>query len=151
MHARAPIALSVLASASLIAAAAVAQPPETGGRTFTATLTGEAEAPTDGDPDGSGTATVFINPGKKEICYTITVEDIVLTDLAAHIHEAPPEVAGPVVVPLTPPTGGSVETCTEVTSRQAAEILSKPGDYYVNVHNSDYPGGAVRGQLSVER
>lgn len=150
MTPRKSIAFSALASVSLIATAAIAA-PDSGGRTFTATLTGEAEAPNDGDPDGSGTATVTINPGSKQICYTIVVEDIDLTSLAAHIHEAPPGEAGPVRVALTPPTGGSVETCTDVTSRQAAEILSKSGDYYVNVHNSEYPGGAVRGQLSVQR
>jgi hypothetical protein len=26
-------------------------------------------------------------------------------------------------------------------------IASDPEDYYVNVHNADYPAGAVRGQL----
>src|SRR5688572_17775666 len=37
-----------------------------GGRPFTATLTGAAEVPGPGDPDGSGTATLRFNPGLGE-------------------------------------------------------------------------------------
>lgn len=29
------------------------------------------------------------------------------------------------------------------------EIIETPGNFNVNVHNSDYPGGAVRGQLAM--
>ena len=32
----------------------------------------------------------------------------------------------------------------------AQEILSSPEDYYVNVHNAEYPGGALRGQLAFQ-
>ena len=31
-----------------------------------------------------------------------------------------------------------------------AQILANPAAYYVNVHNADYPGGAVRGQLGAQ-
>jgi hypothetical protein len=30
----------------------------------------------------------------------------------------------------------------------AKDIVQTPENYYVNVHNAEYPGGAVRGQLS---
>jgi hypothetical protein len=29
----------------------------------------------------------------------------------------------------------------------ARSLLRNPADYYVNVHNPEHPGGAVRGQL----
>jgi hypothetical protein len=32
-----------------------------------------------------------------------------------------------------------------------AQILAKPQDFYVNVHNAEFPGGAIRGQLSLQR
>jgi hypothetical protein len=27
-------------------------------------------------------------------------------------------------------------------------IIANPAGYYVNIHNADFPGGAVRGQLA---
>ena len=57
-------------------------------------------------------------------------------------------VAGPVVVPLAPPTDGSASACVEVDRELALAILKHPADYYVNVHNAEFPAGAARGQLS---
>lgn len=119
-----------------------------GGRPFTTTLTGAAEVnqqgvPNQGDPDGIGTATVTINPGLGEVCWTITVSGVEPIT-AAHIHIAPPTRPGPVVVPLNPYTGG----CTTVSRELALEIILNPDAYYVNVHNLPYPAGALRGQLS---
>jgi hypothetical protein len=36
----------------------------------------------------------------------------------------------------------------EVDRAEAKEILKNPADYYVNVHNAEFPLGALRGQLS---
>ncbi len=57
---------AALASAAVIATAALAQPAQ-GGAKLTTTLTGAAEVPGPGDPDGSGTATITLNPGKTRI------------------------------------------------------------------------------------
>ena len=139
-----PIALSLVASAALVGTAAFAQSAEEG-RTFVIALTGEAEAPTDGDPDGSGTATITINPSTQEICYTLAVTGID-TPTAAHIHIGDEEMAGPVVVPLAAPTSGTSTGCV-TSGRYAAQLWARPERYYVNVHNAEYPGGALRGQL----
>jgi hypothetical protein len=121
-----------------------------GGRPFTTTLTGAAEVPGPGDPDGSGTARVALNPGQGEVCFTITVANITLPATAAHIHEAPVGVAGPIVVTLAPPdASGTVTGCaSDVDQEEIKEIIQHPEEYYVNVHTTDYPAGAVRGQLS---
>lgn len=118
-----------------------------GGRPISVALTGPAEAPAPGDPDGTGTATLRINPGQQQICYELSVSGIGAAT-AAHIHKAPVGTAGPVVVGLTAPTPGSSKACAEVARQLVLDILKTPADYYVNVHNAEFPGGAVRGQLS---
>ena len=132
------IVLSVLALTSVAA---------DGGRKFTTALTGAAEVPISGDPDGSGTATITLNHGQGEVCWEITVSGIAPT-FAAHIHAAPAGVPGGVVVPLSPPTSGSSSGCTTADPDLIKAIIQNPEQYYVNVHNADFPGGALRGQLS---
>ncbi len=129
------------------AAAAKLGGADQGGRQLTTTLTGEQEVPVLGDPDGIGFATVTVNPGQGVLCYELSVSGIAPAT-AAHIHEAPVGVAGPVVVGLQAPTDGSSSGCIDVGRDLAKEILQDPADYYVNVHNAEFRGGALRGQLS---
>ena len=51
-------------------------------------------------------------------------------------------------VGLQPPTDGSSSGCVEAGRTLAKDILKNPADYYVNVHNAEFPGAALRGQLS---
>ena len=135
-----------IASALLLAPTAGVYAAHTGGATFTAMLDGASEVPGPGDPDGFGSATISVNPGQERVCYSITVSDIAPASMA-HIHEAEAGMSGPVVVTLMAPTGGSSQACATVSRELAKEIIKDPSEYYINVHNSEYPGGAVRGQL----
>ncbi len=38
-----------------------------------------------------------------------------------------------------------------ICDQTVAEILANPSAYYVNVHNAEFPSGAIRGQLAPER
>lgn len=139
-------ALAALAAAGAALAVAAA-PAQAGGRPFMIELTGAAEVnaggvPNQGDPDGTGSASLTVNPGLGEICWTITVEGVDPIT-AAHIHVGDRTEPGPVVVPLMPYTGG----CVDVERDLARAILVDPDQYYVNVHNAMYPAGALRGQL----
>jgi hypothetical protein len=118
-----------------------------GGRRFTTTLTGAAEVPGPGDPDGSGTAVLTLNYGQGEICYELSVSGIAPAT-AAHIHVGSADVAGPVVVGLAAPTSGSSSGCSSVDRDLIKAIIQNPDVYYVNVHNAEFPAGALRGQLS---
>lgn len=93
------------------------------------------------------------------LCYVLTVDGIA-TASAAHIHRGAAGVAGPVVANLGAPADGNAADClTEGETGKfpgdppgiVAEILANPAGFYVNVHNAEYPGGAVRGQLGAER
>jgi hypothetical protein len=138
------ITISLIAAVGLLLAPVVPASGDEGGRPFTVDLTGAAEVPGPGDLVGSGTASLTINPGLGEVCWTIEVAGIApLTITAAHIHVGAPNVAGDVVVPLNPYQEG----CAEIDRDLALKIILNPGEYYVNVHTVRFPAGAVRGQL----
>ena len=137
----------LVCAAVVAAVAGLVWADDDGGRPFHVTMTGAEEAPGPGDPDGSGEAVFRLNVGQGEICYQLTVRDIAPAT-AAHIHEAPAGDPGPVVVPLESTTDGSSSACVTVDRELIKEILQEPEEYYVNVHNAEFPGGAVRGQLA---
>ena len=141
------LAICLLASVGLLLVSVLPASAEEVGVPFKVELTGEAEVndagePNQGDLDGSGTATLTVNPGTGEVCWTIEVAGVEPIT-AAHIHFAPATAPGPVVVPLNPYVGG----CTDVDRDLALAIITDPTAYYVNVHNDPYPAGALRGQL----
>jgi hypothetical protein len=137
--------LSLIVLLSLLVAVI---PAAAQGRQLSTTLTGAVEVPGPGDPDGSGTALITLNQGQGVVCFELTVEDIAPAT-AAHIHVGSAEVAGPVVIPLAAPTDGSASGCvSEVDADLIKDIRKNPQNYYVNVHNAEFPAGAVRGQLS---
>ena len=113
--------------------------------TLRAELTGEEEVPGPGDPDGSGSAVIKVY--KAQVFFTLTVENIEPAT-AAHIHLGLRGEAGPVVAPLEPPpTEGSSSACVDIPRALSLELREHPGRYYVNVHNNEFPAGAIRGQL----
>jgi hypothetical protein len=127
-----------------------------------ADLSGRAEVATGGnnrivgDPNGRGEAYVFgIDGDPTTLCYVLTADRIGTDLVGAHIHEAAKGANGPVVAVLASPVGGDAADC--LTEGEAGkgmapgivqEILAHPDEYYVNVHTQQYPGGAIRGQLS---
>ena len=120
-----------------------------GGHRRTAQLSGAAEVPGPGDPDGSGTATIRLSLEADEMCFDLTASNIGPAT-AAHIHEGAEGVAGEVVVPLDPaPAEGSSSGClSDVDNALLQNIIENPEQYYVNVHNEEFPDGAIRGQLA---
>ena len=98
-------------------------------------------------------ATTVRSPGPARtgtVCITIRYRGIDAPS-AAHIHEGPPTVAGPVVIDfgvlIATSPAGQITGCVPVEPALAADVGQNPSDYYVNVHNAAFPGGAIRGQL----
>jgi hypothetical protein len=123
-----------------------AQDPQQGGRPLTTTLTGAAEVPGPGDTDGTGTASITLNLGQGEVCYELAVDKIAAAN-AAHIHEGAVDKAGPPIANLTPPANGSSKGCVALDKEKIKAIIQTPANFYVNIHNTEFPDGAVRGQL----
>jgi hypothetical protein len=134
---------------------AVAPPVAANQDSRTVKLDGNQEAQA-ADRDGRGTFTFTLTA--TQLCYVLTVEGIAPAT-AAHIHVGERGVAGPIVVGLETPTSGASAGCitvapagtpdstTVLTAEEFAAIQNDPRAYYVNVHNADFPGGAIRGQL----
>jgi hypothetical protein len=140
--------LRVLAigAAAMAALMLTAGPGLAQGRPLSTTMSGAEEVPGPGDADGAGFATIRLNSGLGEVCFDLTVSNLAPAT-AAHIHEAPAGVAGPIVVPLSPPTSGFSSGCVSADRELIKDIRQNPSEYYVNVHNAEFPAGAIRGQL----
>lgn len=108
-----------------------------------------------GDRDAFGSATILISqaPGAVLLCFALTIDNLNVAANAAHIHSGNATFNGPVVVNLAPPVGpgasnpGASAGCVAVAAATAAAIIANPTRFYINVHNAQFPGGAVRGQL----
>lgn len=138
-----------VAGLATLTAGAIALPAaaDSDKRALTTKLSGAEEAPGPGDPNGKGHATIRIK-GDDTICFTIVTQRID-GSTAAHIHEAPRGQPGPIVVPLF--SGASDATsrrgCVDANPEVIEGLREDPTDYYVNVHNANFPAGAVCGQL----
>jgi hypothetical protein len=119
-----------------------------GGRPFHADLAGTNEVPP-ADLTATGTVQLWLNPGQGTVCYALTASGLSAPAVAAHVHVAPAGTNGPVVVPLSVAADGSGSGCVNDVSRDLIQaIIQDPSAYYVNVHTTAFPGGAIRGQLS---
>lgn len=139
---------AVLLSAGLIvglSAAPANAAPAAHGKVFATVLRGANEI-AGGDPDGIGAAVVTVNPAKSQVCYLVVAVKLD-TIVAAHIHHAPAGANGPIVLPFQTPANGFVAACADVSAELAADLAANPDQYYVNVHSSAFPAGAIRGQL----
>lgn len=110
-------------------------------------LSGGQEAPRPNNFGAHGSFSYEIEGD--QFCYTLEVVGLSAPATAAHVHVAPRNVPGPVVIPLVVPaeTSFEVEACTTVDLTLLALIEADPSGYYVNVHNSNNQPGEIRGQL----
>jgi CHRD domain len=119
---------------------------------LSAKLKGAAEVPGPGDPNGKGQVFVAVKKQKRKVCFGLEFRRIG-DPTAAHIHKGGPDDAGPVKVLLFEdseglPSPGAVDGCVRRVKKKIVRQLSRnPEKFYVNVHNDEFPDGAIRGQL----
>lgn len=109
-----------------------------------ASLTGAAEVPA-GDPDGRGSVTIRSKSQTGQQCWVFSGVKKIGKPTAAHIHKGTPGQVGPVVIPLG--ATYAAKGCTMANAVIVADVRKNPGNYYVNVHNAEFPDGAIRGPL----
>jgi hypothetical protein len=157
-----PAMVAVLVMMSLGVASGTAGAAN-GGRPFNIVLSGANEFDAAGvaiNPHGNadrGTIKLRLNAGRERVCWTVGALTLTAGDplpSAAHIHEAPAGVAGPVVIPLfggpeapAPTSYPTGEVCVSADRAEIKAIFKDPSDYYVNFHSALHPGGVMRGQL----
>jgi CHRD domain len=110
-----------------------------------------------GDPDGRGKAKFTFDADAGTVCYEFEVEGIAepvepAPGLgSAHIHSLP---LGGIAVDLEadfqPDKSDEFKAsgCVPVDSTLRQAIVEHPDQYYVNIHNAEFPGGALAGLLS---
>lgn len=162
---------SILCSALTLAFTVAAPQNVQAGHTNAVLMTeldGSSEVSSSGDPSetvgdatGTGHAYVFgVDGDETTLCYVLGVSGIQLVPvgegMAAHIHEGAMGENGPVVAALAGPEDGDAGDC--ITEGEEGKfptgeagivqrILNNPADFYINVHNPQFPDGAIRGQL----
>lgn len=113
------------------------------------------------DPDADGKAKVDIDVDSGRVCFDVKTYDVG-TPNRGHIHSGVAGVNGGIVVtffelrpadaPATDPRHDAIEkgrlaNCVAADPAVLADIVAHPANYYVNLHNTRYPGGAFRCQL----
>ena len=138
--------------AALVAMVAIAVPAyvvAAGPTKLVAELDGNEEVPDKGDPNGTGTADLTLKLKRRKLCSNIAFEDIE-APTAGHIHQGAEGEPGEIVVTLFEVPDGAVSpwvNCQKVKRSLLRQIKRNPAGFYVNVHNGEYPAGALRGQL----
>jgi hypothetical protein len=126
---------------------------------LTTTLTGlnPVTGTVTGDPDGRGKAEFTFDTEQGTVCYELEVEGISEPVEpgpgvgSAHIHFlATGGIAVGLEADFQPDKSDEFKAsgCVQVDSALLQTILENPDQYYVNIHNVDFPGGALAGLLS---
>jgi hypothetical protein len=139
-------------------------------QTFTASLSGANERPNPVTTPATGSATFSLSADGNTLTWNVTTTGA-NNVTASHIHVGGAQVAGPIVLGLFAGTASSNPAITGSVTRAAFSsplgisfdgliALMRGGDSYVNVHTDngvapantgpgDFPGGEIRGQISL--
>jgi CHRD domain len=116
-----------------------------------AVLNGTNEVPP-ADPDGTGTADFKLKTKKGKpkgkVCFKVNFQNIG-APFVAHIHPGEAGVNGPPLITLFEDTAftSPQEGCVKFKRKQIKKIGKHPDRFYINIHNTEFQDGAIRGQL----
>ena len=127
---------------------------------FTVQLSALNEVPavTNAEATARGTAVITIDKAKNTIDFNVSLNSFPAGSAVnvAHIHAAAAGSNAPVLIGtgltagnVTLTNGAGTFSFQQVSTSAAniAQILGNPAGHYFNVHTTQNPGGAIRGQL----
>jgi hypothetical protein len=116
-----------------------------------------AGVPNQGDPDGFANGTLTLDSGTTgntgSATFNLTIGNIDLPFSGFHIHQAPATTVGSIVLDFGNPeafrNGNTISgTVNNLSSTTVNNVFANPAGFYFNMHNTPFPGGAVRDQLT---
>lgn len=121
------------------------------GETLSAVLSPNHEVPPT-TTSGSGSATVTVDVARTTVTVAVNVANLGSSIVGAHIHKGPFGANAGIVLNFIQGSSsfvdGKLTGTYTVPADFGADLVANPSAYYVNVHTTEFPGGAVRGQLS---
>ena len=101
-----------------------------------------------GSGNGSGTISGTYDDVTNLLDYQLTWENLSSSVTNIHFHVAPPGSSGGVDLGVPSPWA-SPQAGTGITLNATQEANLLAGNWYVNVHTSNFGGGEIRGQVNV--
>ncbi len=143
MRVRSAVAGAVVAACGAVASA---QP-------FNFAVTPQQEVPPN-NTNAAGSGQLLYNDALNTFNIDVQVYGITLAQITGfHIHNAPPGISGPIVIPLDAlggvwvPDGQGISLTMTNISIGAFEPNLFAGNLYFNLHTMAFPGGQIRGQI----
>jgi hypothetical protein len=116
---------------------------------FNLKMIGSQEVPGPGDPDGFASGKLWLNPAPPIVNYDLTYTNLDTLSLM-HIHTGIAGASGAPLIDLDVTTTGGPGTVigsSTGTTDDVNAVLANPSGFYINLHTSVFPGGAVRNQV----
>ncbi len=115
---------------------------------FNARLQGAQEVPANGSV-ANGVVSLLLDKTAKMVYLTGQFNGLAAAATASHIHAAPPHINGTVKINLVKSSAvsGALHVASVISDADIVSLLA--GNTYVNVHNTIFPGGEIRGQLNM--
>ena len=116
--------------------------------THRATLSGQEVVTSAGDRDGYAQAEVSIANTLDQICYDINNTRNLAEITSVSINRGLRGQTGPAVLTFTRANEGGFKNCVKRSEWLEDSLEWKPGNYYIQISTTEFPQGAIRGQLT---
>lgn len=137
----------VATAAVLVAGCGMMSPPQSNLVAFSTQMRGANEVPPAGS-NASGQVDAMLDRSTNLLRWQFSYTDLSGQPTAGHFHgPAPADANAGVVVPFLGPLTSPMSGRAILTAAQVADLMA--GKWYANIHTAEFPGGEIRGQMTV--